>query len=118
MVFISRYHKKCRIAALRICYLAVFLAAFFLPSFQPVKSVGNNIFTLYINGTEIGKVDDAQQADRLMSAARRRVVGDSNSIVLIEAVSDLVGKEVLRGSTDDEEEMIGRIVEVYENSIK
>ncbi|MBP5151917.1 MAG: peptidoglycan DD-metalloendopeptidase family protein [Lachnospiraceae bacterium] len=53
-----------------------------------------------------------------MSTARRRVVGESDSIVLIEAVSDLVGKEVLRGSTDDEEEMIGRIVEVYENSIK
>ena len=118
MVSISRYHKKCRVASLRICYLAVFLAAFFLPSFQPVKSVGNNIFTLYINDTEIGRVDDSDQADRLMSAARRKVVGDMPGIVMIEAVSNLEGREVLRGKTDDEQEMIDKIVEVYRESVK
>lgn len=118
MVSISRYHKKCRVASLRICFLAVFLAAFFLPSFQPVKSVGNNIFTLYINDTEIGKVNDAAQADRLMAEARRQVVGNTPGIVLIEAVSNLEGREVLRGKIDDEQEMIDKIVSVYRDSVK
>ncbi|MCR5280011.1 MAG: M23 family metallopeptidase [Lachnospiraceae bacterium] len=89
-----------------------------MPSFQPVKSVGNNIFTLFINETEIGKVDNSEQADRLMSEARRRVVGDMPGIVMIEAVSNLEGREVLRGKADDEQEMIDKITEIYRNSVK
>ncbi len=118
MVLISRYHKKCKVAHLRISLLAIALAAFFLPCFEPVRSVGNNIFTLFINNREIGQVRDSEQADKIMRTARRIVLNEEPGIVMIEADSELVGKEVLRGKADDEDEMIGKIIEEYSSSIK
>ena len=118
MFLISRFHKKCRIAYLRVSLIAIAIAAFFLPPFEPVRSVGYNIFTLFVNDIEIGSVDDSDQADRLLSEARRRVVGEANDIVLIGAESRLEGHEVLRGKTDDEEDMIQKIVTVFGDSVQ
>lgn len=118
MALVSRFHKKCRFAALKVSILAVTLAALFLPNIEPVKSVGNNIYTLFVNGTEIGKVNSADEADSLLNQARRKVAGNSSQVMLIEAEPELVGEEVLRGTTDDPEVMVAKIVEVYNHSIK
>lgn len=118
MVFISRYHKKCRISFLRVGLAAIALSALFIPSIEPVKSVGNNIFTLYVNDKEIGKVDDEATADRLLIEARRQVVGNSEDMVLIEAKSKVVGSEVLVGTTDDQAVMLSKIVDEYKASVK
>ncbi len=118
MVLITRFHKKCRIANLRVCIIATAVCAFLMPTIKPVQSVGNNIFTLYVNGTEIGRVADSETADRLMATARRNVVGSSSNIVLIEAESEIVGDEIIRGTTDPESVMIAKLEEVYNASIK
>lgn len=118
MVLLSRYHKNCKVAALRVGFIAIALSALFIPSIEPVKSEGNNIFTLYVNDTEIGTVDSEKTADELLNTARRAVVGDAEGVILIEAEARVVGSEVLYGRTDDKDELIKKIEEVYEASLR
>lgn len=118
MFSISRYHKKCRIAYLRIGLIAIALSALFMPTIEPVKSVGNNIFTLYVNGNEIGKVDDMATADRLLIDARRQLAGSDTEMILVDAFYKVVGSEVLIGTTDDKDVMLSRILSEYKSSVK
>lgn len=118
MVLLSRYHKKCKVAYLRVGIIAIALSALFLPTIRPVKSVGNNIFTLYVNGHEIGRVDDEKTADKILSDARRIVVADETDMVFIEAESRVEGAEVLVGKTDNLTEMIEKVVAEYKESVK
>jgi len=103
---------------LRVGLIAIALSALFIPTIEPVRSVGNNIFTLYVNGAEIGKVDDMATADRLLIAARRELASTSDDMLLVDAVSEVVGSEVLIGTTDDEEVMLSRIISEYRASVK
>ena len=118
MVLLSRFHKKCRVAYLRVGLLAIALSALFIPSLKMVKSVGNNIFTIYVNGNIIGKVEDEDTADRLISEARRQIVGDNEDIVLIEADCKVVGAEVLVAATDEEDVMIAKLAKEFKSSVK
>jgi len=118
MVLISRYHKNCKVAFLRVGIIVVALSALFIPSIEGVKSEGNNIFTLYVNDTLIGTVDTEETADELLNEARRAVVADADDMVLIEAEPKVIGSEVLYGKTDDKAEMVNKIKEVYSASLR
>lgn len=118
MVLLSRYHKKCRVAGLRVGIIVIALSALFMPTLRPVKSVGNNIFTIVVNGKEMGKVADEETADRLLNQARRNVAGSSVEVVMIEADSQIVGSEVLRGTMDDDALVVSNIMNEYKTSIK
>ena len=108
MVLISRFHKKCRISYLRVALLAAFLAALFTPSVRLFKSEGNNMFTVMVDGKEMGTADTELDARRIINEARRQIAGASNDLVLIEAETKIVGSEVLKGVVDDRDEVIKR----------
>ena len=118
MVLLSRYHKNCKVAFLRVGFIAIALSALFIPSIEGIKHEGNNIFTLYINDTLIGTVDTEETADELLNEARRAVVADADDLVLIEAETRVEGSEVLYGKTDDEAQMVEKIKEVYTASLR
>ena len=121
MVFISRFHKKCRIASLEVAIVAIILAALFCPTIEPVKSVGNNIFTLFVNGKEMGTVDSEADAEEILTEARRKISNESVSadrLALIEADYEVVGDEIIRGITDDRESVLENVVKEYEASVK
>ena len=118
MVLISRFHKKCKISYLRIALIAIGFAALFIPNVKLYKSEGFNIYTLVVNGHEMGTVDDSATAERLMNTARRSIASKSEDLVLIEADTKLVGAEILRGKTDPEETVLANIVKELEDSVK
>lgn len=118
MVLISRYSKKCRIAFLYVSLLTIIVAALLLPNIEPVRSVGNNIYTLYVNGREIGKVDSPDDADKLMIDARREVAGSQSTLTLIDADVELVGEEVFYGKVSNPDEMLKAIEEELKGGVK
>lgn len=103
---------------MRVGLLAIALSALFIPTLEPVKSVGSNIYTLVVNDVEIGKTDNREEAERVFIDARKRVVGSNPDIVLIDATNDVYGSEVLVGKTDDYDEMVNKVVKEYSSSIK
>ena len=118
MILISRFHKKCRISFLRVALLAAFLAALFTPSVRLFKSEGNNLFTLMVDGKEMGTADTELDARRIFNEARRQIAKESNDLVLIDAETRIVGSEVLKASVDDREEVIKNVVAAFNNSKK
>ena len=118
MVLISRFHKKCRISYLRVALIAIGFAALFIPNIRLYKSEGFNIYTLMVNGHEMGRVDDKETADKLFNKARREVASKSKELVLIDAEPELVGEEVLRGKTDPDDVVVQNLVRELESSVK
>ncbi len=60
-----------KIAYIKVAALACVAAAFFLPSFQTLESDGDNLFTLYLNGIQVGVMGSVDEADECLIAARK-----------------------------------------------
>ncbi|MCQ2519461.1 MAG: M23 family metallopeptidase [Lachnospiraceae bacterium] len=118
MHLLSKYHKKCRISYLWVSIAAVIIAAFLIPSVRRYHSEGNNIYTLMINGHSMGTVDAPEDADSIMLEARRKVSANKDNLVMIEAESELVGQEILRGASDDRGVVLANVIKEYTSSVK
>lgn len=118
MSFFSRYHKKCKVAHLKVGVAAIVVSALFLPYIEPVTSVGDNRFKIYVNGQVMGNVDSVEVADELLKEARRKIVADYDDMLLIEAETQIVGEEIIKGVSDDREIVLNNIVNEYDRSVK
>lgn len=118
MLLITRFHKKCRIAYLRVALIAIGLSALFLPSIEPIKSVGDNIYTIYVNGIEMGKVDTVVEADTIMNEARRNIAGAVSSLMLIDYDYQVVGEEVRYGTVNDHDELVAKVEAELKKGVK
>ena len=118
MKIISRHYKKMKIAYIKVAGLVVGLAAFFLPSFQKFESTGDNIFTVYLNGKEVGIVDDTDRIDGCLISARKRIAGSSDEMILADSDVTIDGREVLWGEIDDDDFLIDNMTLVMKGSIK
>ena len=49
-----------KIAYIKVAAFASFVSVFFFPSYQKLESTGDNIFTVYLNGTQVGIVADGR----------------------------------------------------------
>lgn len=118
MKHITSYYKRLKIRKIKIAVLAVFVSIFFLPSFVPFEKTGNNIFTVILNGIEVGVVSTPEEAENYMLEARRRIAADSEELVLVESDLETQGSEVLWGKVDEASAVIEQMTEVLASDIK
>ena len=118
MKIISRHYKKMKIAYIKVAVLASIAAAFCLPHMQRLESTGDNIFTVYLNGTQVGIMGDIEEADDCLIAARKRLAGSSDEMVLAESEMTFEGDEVLWGTVDDDGVIISTMVTAMRGSVK
>ena len=118
MKFITRHYKKMKIAYIKGAVLVTGIAAFFLPQYQKLENTGNNMFTLYMNGEEIGVVGDLDEVDNCLIEARRRIAGSSDEMVLVDADVTYEGQEVLWGKIDDISVITDNMVTVLRDNVK
>lgn len=114
----SRYYKKMKIAYIKVAVIAILISIFFFPSYQKLESTGDNIFTVYLNGTKVGIVGDPEQVDKCLIAARRKLAGTSDELVLADAEVSYEGQEVLWGVVDDNSVIAANMTSVLKNSVK
>ncbi len=115
---ISSYYKRLKIRYIKIAVLAVFVSIFFLPSFVPFEKSGNNIFTVILNGKEVGTVSSTEEAEDYVLEARRQVAAGSEELVLVESDLEALGREVLWGKVDDPDRIVERMAEVLSADVK
>ncbi len=115
---ITSYYKRLKVRNIKIAVLAVFVSIFFLPSFVPFEKTGNNIFTVILNGKEVGIVSDAEEAEEYMMEARRQVAKGKEELVLVESDLETKGSEVLWGKIDEPDRVVSRMVEVLSSDVK
>ncbi|NTV79689.1 MAG: hypothetical protein HGA25_11300 [Clostridiales bacterium] len=70
MKSITKHYKKIRITYIGVSVLAIIVSAFFLPNFTKIVSAGNNIFTVFVSGTQVGTVGDMDSIDEYVRLAR------------------------------------------------
>lgn len=114
----SKYYKRLQIRSIKISLIAVILGVFFLPGIIKVESTGDNMFTVFLDGTEVGKVADENTAEECLKTARRRMAGDGEELVLIESDMKLEGREVFWGHIDDEDTVTDKMQKILEKNVK
>ena len=115
---ISRHYKKMKIAYIKIASLAILVSMFFFPNYQELESTGDNIFTVYLNGTQVGIAGDPDQAEQCLIAARKRLAGTSDELVLVDSEVSYEGAEVLWGIIDDNSVITANMTSVLRRSVK
>ncbi len=118
MKMISRHYKKMKIAYIKVAVFVSLVSIFFLPTYQKMERTGDNIFTVYLNDTQVGIVENPEEVDRCLIAARRRLAGTSDELVLADSELRYEGSEVLWGKVDDLKAITANMTEVLKNSVK
>lgn len=118
MKLVSRYYKKMKIAYIKSAVFATVIAAFFLPHYQELKSTGDNMFTVYLNGETVGVVGDLDGIDNCLINARKRIAGSSDQMVLVDSDVTYDGQEVLWGKIDDDSVITDNMITVLRSDIK
>lgn len=106
------------IAYIKVAALSCVAAAFFLPHMQTLESTGDNMFTVYLNGMQVGVMSDAGEADECLIAARKRLAGEDGEMVLAESDLTWTGEEVLWGEIDDKDVIISNMLTALRGSVK
>ncbi len=110
MKFITHHHRKLKMTAIKVLLLSCVVVAFFLPSITAYEPTGENHFTLYLYGEEVGCIADPEKAEDYIRQARRELASQSDGLYIVEEPTvTMVGEEVLWGKTDDPEDVIENI---------
>ena len=115
---ITRHYKKMKIAYIKVAMFAIFVSVLFFPYYQELESTGDNIFTIYLNGTQVGIAGDSDQAELCLIEARKRLAGTSDELVLADSEVICEGEEVLWGTIDDTSVIISNMTTVLRGSVK
>lgn len=115
---ISRHYKKMKIAYIKVAVLAIVVSAFFFPNMQKLESTGDNIFTVYLNGMQVGVIGDLDEMENCLIAARKKLAGSSDEMVLAESELTYEGDEVLWGAIDDTKDITANMVTALRGSVK
>lgn len=107
-----------KIAYIKVAMFVSVIAAFFLPYFQTLESDGDNLFTVYLNGIQVGVMGDIAEVDKCLIAARKELAGSSDEMVLAESDLTWEGQEVLWGKIDDSNVIITNMLSALQGSVK
>lgn len=118
MKIVTRHYKKTKIAYIKVAVFATIVSIFFFPNFHRLESNGDNIFTVYLNGAQVGVVGDPEQIDGCLIAARKKLAGTSDELVLADSDVSYEGQEVLWGAIDDTDVITANMTAVLKNSVK
>ena len=115
---LSKHYKKMKIAYIKSAVFVIFVCVLFFPSYQKLESTGDNIFTVYLNGEKVGIAGDMNQAETCLIAARKRLAGTSDELVLADGELSYEGNEVLWGAIDDDSDITANMTSVLRKSVK
>lgn len=115
---ITRHYKRLRYTYMKIAGGILFVAALFFPAYVKWEEPQDNLFTVYLNGENIGVVGETSRAEILLQETRKELVQDTDELVLIDVDMNLEGQAVLWGRIDDEELLKERMLKIMQDNIK
>lgn len=111
-------NRNVRYTYIRTALFVSAVSAFFLPSFCRFQHTGDNTYTMYVNGEQVGTVSDEKTAQELLIQARKQIAAESEELVLMEVDTRLEGKEVVWGQVDKESDVLDHIVTTLQKNQK
>ena len=111
--YLLRNHKrKIEFLVLSACMAVLAISLFMFPNFIPAGKEKDNLFTVYLNGEEVGVVASKEAAEEYYREARRAIANTSDDMIFIDANLEIEGQQVNWGTTDDEDEVVSRMKSV------
>ena len=107
-----------KIAYIKVAVFVSVIAALFLPQRQTMESTGDNSFTVYLNGVQVGVMGDIEEVDECLIEARKQLASGSEEIVLADSDLRWEGEEVLWGVVDDKSVIISNMLAALQGSVK
>ncbi|MBE5859969.1 MAG: M23 family metallopeptidase [Butyrivibrio sp.] len=111
-------HKKFRVSLLYGTALSIMIwIILILPSFSPIKSSGDNIFKVSLNGVYVGTLSSEKAARKCLRDARRKLSSESDELVLASAELELEGDDVFFGQVDKRKTVRQNMLNVLKDNI-
>ncbi len=109
--------KKFRVGVLRgTLFASALWIIFILPVFSPIKSSGENMFKVSLNGVYVGTLSSEQAAKKCLREARRQFASGSEELLLADSELTTEGAEVFFGEVDTRKTVRTNMLEVLRNS--
>lgn len=112
---ITKYYLELKIAFLRVAALVILGGLLFLPSFHKIESTGDNMYTIRLNGEEVGMVDSRETAEEYLRQARTMLTKEAGGLFFVEATLETEGKELMVGRIDSENEVVDNMYRILKS---
>lgn len=119
MKALTHHHKRIKIVTLLTSLVVAVLGLFLVPNFTTYQSEGENLFTIWLFGEEIGTVDSEETARRLVTDARKELASGRTELYMVEDIHlEIIGEESIYQGIDDEDEVYEKIKNILKNHQK
>lgn len=115
---ITGHYKRLKFTYMKAALATLAAAAFFLPSYVKWESTGDNMFTVFLNGTEVGVVGEIEAAETYLQEVRREIASQEEELVFIDVDMTTEGQEVLVGQVDSRQDVMARMKAVMLENVK
>ena len=100
---------------IRVLMGTFIVALFFMPNYTRFKKGGDNCFTVYMYGENVGVVAHESDADELLAKARRALAVRNNNLVLLEPMDyEIKGQCEIFSTVNSDREIIRNMTEVMQ----
>ena len=113
MQFLTRYAKSIKlhhIGAMLVTALLVFMVA---SAPERLTEDKNNLFSVFVDGTLVGKVTDTSKIEGFLTEARKMVARESEGLLMLDYDVILSGEKAIMGQADEDEIVVENIAAVF-----
>ncbi len=103
---VTKYYREIKIAYLKTVAFIVLIFLLFFPSFHKIEKTGDNMYTIFLNGKEVGMVDSRETAEEYLRQARTRLAKDADGLVFADVNLVTEGQELVFGKVDSREDVV------------
>jgi murein DD-endopeptidase MepM/ murein hydrolase activator NlpD len=112
------FRNKIKIWFLHSSMVIITVWILFMPSLVKFQKGGNNIFTVTLNGTEVGTVESRNDAYAALRLARKAISDSTDELTLATSNIAVEGSNVLWGTVESPAEVATKMEAVLNNSKK
>lgn len=114
MTKLTKYYRHVKITYLKMAALVIVISFFLLPNFVMVKSTGDNVYDVSLNGVEVGCVSSVEKANKLLWRARKQLAKETSGMLLTQAELTTTSREAYFVSFTDDKEVVAKMKQVFD----
>ncbi len=109
---ITKYYREMKIAYLKSALLIILVCLFLCPTFHKIERSGDNMYKIYLDGTEVGLVDSEETARTYLSQARKVLGREKGGLFFADASLKAEGKEMMIGKVDSRKTVVDNMCQI------
>ncbi|MBR4085365.1 MAG: peptidoglycan DD-metalloendopeptidase family protein [Lachnospiraceae bacterium] len=114
---LTKYSKKLKFTYLFGTWVTLLLGVLLFGEYVTFEEAKENRFHIFVNATEVGTVNDPQEAKEWVQTARKEIARKSPELVFLEVEFSYTGEAIDFGEVDEEEVVKANIKNVLEASV-